>query len=285
MSDRTLAQALSDAINRLKAAGLDHPREEARRLFAHAAGMTVKDMILSPERRLSPAEASAFETLVIRRAAREPLGQILGRQGFWTLDLIVTSDTLAPRPDTETVVEAVLVERPARNVPYRILDLGTGTGCLILALLSEFPQATGIAVDASAAALAVARQNVEACGFAGRVDLRLGHWGDGLADGSVDILVSNPPYIPDADIATLEPEVSRWEPRSALAGGADGLECYRDLMPVAARLLAPAGLAAFEVGMGQDADVSRLAVAVGLRVIDVRLDLAGIGRVVVVGRR
>ncbi|HVY15447.1 MAG TPA: peptide chain release factor N(5)-glutamine methyltransferase [Rhodopila sp.] len=252
----------------------DDPRREARLLLAHALGVPATELIRDPNR---PVPPDPFRALLARRAAREPMALILGHQGFWTLDLCVSPATLIPRADSETVVGAVLKERQAP--PARILDLGTGTGCLLLALLSEYPDAIGIGIDRSPAAAALARRNAGLNGLSDRSYFVAGDWTDPL-DGRFDVVVSNPPYIPAGDIAGLMPEVAQHEPRSALDGGPDGCDAYRTILPRLGAILAPDGLAVLELGAGQAATVAALAAGLGL---DTRVhqDLAGIDRALV----
>ena len=279
-----MAQALAEAAARLQRAGIPGARGEARVLVAAATGLSREALIAEPERALSVAHRGRLADLVARRARREPMAYVLGRREFWSLDLGVGPGVLVPRPDTETVVEAVLEALPDRRAPLRLLDLGTGSGCLLLALLSELPRATGLGVDAAPEAVAVAAANAAALGLAGRAAFRLGDWGRGL-DGAYDVVVSNPPYIPGRDIATLEPEVRDFEPREALEGGEDGLDAYRRLAPDAARLLPAGGLAALEIGQGQAEAVGAIMSAQGLEPIGVRRDLAGIERCLILRRR
>jgi release factor glutamine methyltransferase len=277
----TIAAALDSAARRLAAAAIPEPRREARLLLGEAAALGIEALLAYPERSLAAAAAMRFETLVARRAAREPLAQILGRREFWSLSFEVTRDTLVPRPESETLVEAGLALVTDRDAPLRLLDLGTGTGCLLLALLSELPRARGLGIDLSAAALAVAERNAAALGLAGRAEFALGDWG--AASGrTFDLVVSNPPYVPEADIATLEPEVARHEPALALAGGPDGLACYRALARSLPGLLAPGGRAALEVGLGQMDAVAGIMAAAGLAEQGRRLDLAGIPRCLII---
>lgn len=277
----TVAQALAVATATLKAANIESARLDARALLADALAVEPMRLFSYPERLLSAEEAAAFAALIERRTRREPVSHILGRREFWSLDFRVSADTLDPRPDTETVVEAVLKRLPVRSAPLRLLDLGTGTGCILLALLHELPNATGVGVDASPGACAVAADNASRLGLAERSRVVCGDWGSSL-DGSFDVIVSNPPYIPTDDIAALAPEVSRHEPAAALAGGADGLDCYRALAPQIARLLAPGGLAAVEVGQSQTAQVLDILEAAGLASAGVEPDLSGIDRCVLV---
>ncbi len=273
----TCGEALAALTRRLAAAGAEAPRLDARLLLAEALRMEPMRVFSHPERLLAPDETERLERLAERRQAREPMSHILGRREFWSLSFAVTADTLDPRPDTETLVEAVLAALPTREHPWRLLDFGTGTGCIPLALLHELPQADAVAVDLSAAALRVAADNARALGLEARIRFHQGDWGRGL-EGAFDVITSNPPYIPDADIDGLEREVAVWEPRSALAGGPDGLDCYRALAPHVARLLAPGGLAALEVGRGQAGAVTEIFAGVGLARLRVAADLGGIDR-------
>ncbi|MFN3075561.1 MAG: N5-glutamine methyltransferase family protein [Alphaproteobacteria bacterium] len=209
---------LADAARRLALGGVASPRLDARILLAHVLGETPGAVGLYPERALTDEQIQAFERLLSRRRDREPVSRILGQRGFWTLDLALSPDTLDPRPDTETLIEAVLEACPDRSAPLTMLDLGTGTGCLLLALLSEFPRALGVGVDLSPGALLTARRNAVAAGVADRARWVGSCWAGALT-GSFDVIVSNPPYVPDAEIAGLEPEVARFDPRLALSGG------------------------------------------------------------------
>lgn len=276
-------EALRRMTERFRAAGIPSARLDARLLLAHALGVSATTIFSQPERPLTEADGQAVAAVAARRERREPVSHILGRREFWSLTFKVTADTLDPRPDTETVVEAVLDALPDHRAPLRLLDLGTGTGCILLSLLSELPNAHGVGVDASEAALEVARHNARALGMDQRVSLVLGHWGREI-DGLFNVIVSNPPYIPDQDIDALEAEVAAFEPRGALAGGSDGLDCYRALAPDVGRLLASGGVAALEVGQGQAEAVGLILQDAGLALRGVRPDLAGIGRCVVVSQ-
>lgn len=274
-----IAGLLLDATRRLKQAGIEGPRRDAVLLLSEASGLSPDRVRLQPETTLAPNVAVRFEALVQRRLGREPVSQILGRREFWGLDFHVTRDVLDPRPDSETLVAGVLAAIPDRGAPLRIVDFGTGSGCLLLSLLHELPHATGLGVDASPAALAIARGNAERLGLAGRADFRQGDWGAGI-DEPFDILISNPPYIESSVVPRLAPEVARHEPHLALDGGPDGLDAYRRLIPDLARLARPGSIAALEIGLGQDAAVSALLAGAGFAGIAVLPDLAGIGRVV-----
>jgi release factor glutamine methyltransferase len=275
----TIGDLLGAAAAQLAAVGIDGAMREARLLLQAAAGVPISAQIAFPERTPAADAAARFEQLLARRARREPMAQILGQREFWSLAFRVTADTLDPRPDSETLVRAVLDQVPDRSTALRLVDFGTGTGCLLLSLLRELPNAVGIGVDVSAAALAVAAGNANALALAQRASFHRGNWDDGL-DPAFDIVVSNPPYIPSGDIAALQPEVASFEPRLAVDGGPDGLEAYRGLGPATGRLLARGGLAAFEIGQGQADSVRRIMAAAGLRHIATARDLAAVERCV-----
>lgn len=276
----TLVSLWTDVRKRLEAAGIDTPVLDARLLLETGAGVSRLEIVTDPRRPVSDAQVSAVRALTMRRESREPVAHIVGRKHFWTLDLAVSPDVLIPRPETEFVVEAGLQSLLPHDAPARVLDLGAGSGAIILALLKERPNASGVAVDVSDKALAIVRENAETLGVADRLETRQGDWAAGI-DERFDLVVSNPPYIPSADIASLEPEVARFEPMLALDGGPDGLAAYRILAQALPRLLKPAGAFAFEVGLGQADAVDALVRAAGLSTTEPRRDLAGILRVVV----
>lgn len=275
----TAGELLRDATAKLKAAGIDRPRGDAVLLLAQAAGLTTDRVRLDADRIVPPPAEAAFAAMLARRLEREPVSHILGRREFWSLDFRVSCDVLDPRPDSETLVAAVLEQVTERQAPLRIVDFGTGSGCLLLALLHELPRATGLGIDRSPAALALATENAAALGLAARSRFQEGDWGAGLKAG-FDVLISNPPYIETAVIDGLAPEVARYEPRLALDGGPDGLAAYRRLIPDLARLASPGAIAALEIGLGQDVAVAGLLAETGFAGIAVRPDLAGVGRVV-----
>jgi release factor glutamine methyltransferase len=277
IATRDIASALERAARQLDAAGVPGSTLDARLLLCHATGLTLERIVGYSERPLSRDECERFESLLLRRIAREPLSQIVGWREFWSLPFKVTSDTLTPRPETETLVEAALAHLPKCSAVRRILDLGTGTACLLLALLSELPGSEGVGVERSERAARIARENVCRLGMSSRVLLVVGDWDTCIA-GRFDLVVSNPPYIRDDSIAGLEPEVARHEPRMALAGGPDGLACYRALAPVLARRVAPGGFAILEVGAGQANDVEAIFAGAGVVPVARRSDLAGIER-------
>jgi release factor glutamine methyltransferase len=279
----TLVQAWTAARKRLDAAGVDGPVIDARLLVEAAAGASRADIIAEPQRVLTEAQAATFEDYVSRREHREPLSHILGRRGFWKIMLRVTPDVLDPRPDTETLVELALREAPEGR-PFSVLDLGVGSGAILLAILAERPAARGLGVDVSEAALAVARDNAASLGLGRQVALLRGDWTAGLAEASFDLVVANPPYIRSAEIAELQPEVRDHEPRLALDGGPDGLDAYRILAPEILRVLKPGGRFLVEIGYDQSIEVEALFAAAGGVSITTAKDLANRDRVVA-GRR
>jgi release factor glutamine methyltransferase len=271
---------LAQIAARLAAAAIENARSEAWLLLAAATGRARVELIAGAPETLTAEHQARLEELVRRRRAREPLAYILGEKEFWSLPFEVSRAVLIPRPETETVVEAVLAQVAERDRPLRLLDLGVGSGCLLLALLSELPQAIGIGVDDSCAALALARRNAERLGLAGRADFRQGHWGAGIRE-RFDVIVSNPPYVAERDWDGLQPEIREFEPKAALVAGPDGLAAYRTLAPACARLLARGGVCALEIGFAQGDAVAPLVAAQGLLVTERRRDLAGIERCLV----
>ena len=275
----TLVSAWTAAKRRLTDAGIDSPVIDARLLVEAASGATRTDIIADPHRRLTTGQAEAFERLLARRAAREPVSQILGVKGFWKIMLRVTADVLTPRPETETILDVVLEAFPAA-MPFRVLDLGVGSGAILLAILAERPAATGLGVDVSEEALAVARENAANLGLAGRAALLRGDWTAGLESAGFDLVVSNPPYIASGEIAGLSPEVRDHEPRLALDGGPDGLDAYRRLSLDIPRVLRPGGVFAVEIGFDQGAAVAALFQVADLEGVKVVRDLGDRDRVV-----
>lgn len=261
------AQALRDAARHLASAS-DSARLDAELLLAHALGVGREELILKLRDLAVPP---AFDALVARRLAGEPVAHITGTRDFWTLTLAVTPDVLIPRPDSETLIEAAVYHFRGRTSPATILDLGTGSGALLLAALDQWPDATGVGVDLSQAALDVARGNARRTGLEARATFRHGDWADGL-DARFDLILANPPYI--ATSAQLPPDVLHHEPHAALFAGPDGLDDYRRLAPQVARLLAPGGFAAVEIGFDQGESAAALFREAGLT-ISLRKDLAG----------
>ncbi len=261
-------------------AGIEEPEVDARALLSHALQLERAQLISHSERILDTQEAATISAFAIRRLKREPVSRIIGRREFWNVMLQLSPDVLDPRPDTETVVEAALdyiVRGGLRMERLRILDIGTGSGALLLALLSELSNALGTGTDISTAALAVARGNAERHGFASRCTFVACDIAAGV-QGPFDLIVSNPPYVAHGDIATLAPEVRDYDPVVALDGGSDGLDGYRAIAADAGRLLAPGGRLIVELGAAQEGAVRALFTKAGLTVGKARDDLSGIAR-------
>ena len=266
---------------RFAAADLPDAGRDARVLLCAAAGIRREDLLRDPGIVLSAAASDRLEGMAGRRLAREPVSRILGRRAFWTLDLDVTAAVLDPRADSETVIAAALQQTERRGAPpATVLDLGTGSGALLAALLTVWPQAWGVGVDISPAAAMVARDNLRAVGTAARGVIFVGDWADAIG-ARFDLIVSNPPYIETDAIAGLDPEVRAYDPRLALDGGTDGLACYRALRATACRLLAPGGALIVEIGMDQGPAVEALFQSAGLRRVATHHDVAGHARALV----
>jgi release factor glutamine methyltransferase len=278
----TIAAIRRTIARRFREAGLDTPDLDARLITGHELGLDHAGLMRESERPLGPHALAGIDALAARRLAGEPVARILGVKEFWGLPFAVTPAVLVPRPETETVVETALARLDAagaREQPMRIADLGTGSGAILLALLHELPQAFGIGTDCSVAAIRTARENAQRLGLARRTAFVACDFGAALV-GGFDLVVTNPPYIATAEIATLAREVRDFDPLAALDGGADGFAAYRSIVADAGRLLAPGALLAMEVGAGQADAVSALAGAAGLTAIVANPDLAGIPRVV-----
>lgn len=249
---------LGDVTVLLKQAGVESARLDARVMWKHVTGMSDADIIVNPDTVLSPEQQSALSVMIQKRIDGVPVAKIIGIKEFYGRNFTVTTDVLDPRPDSETLIEAVLSyvdDATERN--WRILDLGTGSGCLILTLLCELPNATGVAVDISEPALAVARDNAARLNVQGRVGFTQSDWLDNV-DGLYDIIVSNPPYIETDTIAHLDKDVRLYDPLSALDGGADGLDPYKILFPQIRHYLNLGGIVAVECGFNQAGHIRRL---------------------------
>lgn len=266
-----LADLLAAATARLKAAGADTPTLDARLLLQAAAGLSREELILGPDRQLSPAELGRFADFVARRERHEPVSRILGDREFYGRSFMVTPATLDPRPDTETLIDAAL---PLMPPGARILDLGTGTGAIAVTLLAERPDASGVATDLSPEALDVAARNAARTGVADRLRFLQGAWFSPV-HGVFDLIVSNPPYIPAGDIAGLDADVRDFDPVLALAGGADGLDAYRAIASGAAAHLVAGGHVLVEIGAGQAEDVTAVFAENGFRLASRHDDLGG----------
>lgn len=274
---------LAEAVILLTEAGIDNPRLDARILVGAVTGLEPTEVGLARGQGVVDAQRRGLARLLARRMTHEPVSRILGRREFWSLDFFLSPATLDPRPDSETLVEAVLRDLDQRGIAHstslRLLDLGTGTGCLPLALLSELPTASAVGVDRAEDAARTARHNADALGLADRFQVLVGDWSDALG-GRFDWVLSNPPYIPTTDLADLAPEVG-FDPLLALDGGADGLTAYRRIIAELPRLLMPNGAVALEVGWDQAMAVTGLLQAAGLRVAPPIRDLGGRDRVLI----
>ena len=247
-----------------------------------ASGASRLEILTDPHRPLTPDQQTTLTGYLERRLRREPVSRILGRKGFWKIMLNVTPDVLSPRPDTETILDvAMLAFEPAQA--FNVIDLGTGSGAILLAVLSERPGARGVGTDISSEALAVARENAANLDLDGRATFLRTEWAAGFGDTSFDLVVSNPPYIPSGDIPGLDPEVRDHDPLLALDGGPDGLQAYRDLAPEIARILKPGGIFAVEIGWDQGPQVKALFEAAGLADVKMVRDLGDRHRVVTNG--
>ena len=273
---KTVAQAIAALTARFAAVDSNSARLDARVLTAHALGRDPDQLFGRAEIPLPPGAEAALEGFAARRLAFEPVSRIIGRREFWSMDFALTRDTLDPRADTETLVAAVLAVRDAYTAP-RLLDLGAGTGCILLAILKDWPTATGIGVDLNPGAVTVAADNAQRLGLAARAAFRVGNWCAGLGE-KFDLIVSNPPYVADNDLESLAPAVTRFDPRLALSGGADGLAAYSALLPEARRHLQENGRIFLEIGAGQAEAVSGLLALSGFRATGEHRDLAGFVR-------
>jgi release factor glutamine methyltransferase len=273
------SDALTSVIQTFALAGIEAPEREARLSLCAASGLSQVALITAPGEALGSA-AGRIQEFVVRRAAGEPLSRIIGKREFWGLSFAITPHVLDPRPETETIVEAALsILNDRREDQLRILDLGVGSGALLCALLTEFGVARGIGVDISDDAADVAQGNLQACGLSLRAEIRVGDWTRGLED-QFDLIVSNPPYIPTADLAGLPREVRDFDPWVALDGGIDGLAAYRRILKDSRRVLAPGGWLLVELGGGQAAKVTAIANQCGFTDVRTYQDLAGADRVV-----
>ncbi len=273
---QTNASQLQHARTQLAPIAGDLAALEARLLAQAAWGVSAETLVRNAD---DVRDDDVLQMLVNRRLQHEPVAQIMGYKDFWRDRFAVSPDVLTPRADSEVMMETLLRHRADKNAALRVLDLGTGSGCLLLSALREYGNATGLGVDQSAAALAIAAKNAAALGMQQRCELLQGNWCSNISE-TFDVVLANPPYIPTADIAVLDADVRNHEPHAALDGGVDGLDCYRSILQQIVPHLKPAALLIFEVGQGQDKDLIRLGTAQGLRHVETAADLAGILRVV-----
>ncbi|WP_085907052.1 peptide chain release factor N(5)-glutamine methyltransferase [Kiloniella majae] len=274
---KTIADCLLSGNEKLTAAGIDDPRLDVRLLLAEAISKETSYLFGYPEKVLSNEEIDRFQVMINKRLKREPVSKIIGRKEFWSLNFKVSRDTLDPRPDSETLIEAVLEGVSDTTQPIKILDLGTGTGCLLLALLSEFDAAQGLGIDISDKALAVAKGNATSLGLSSRVSFQAGNWCEGLESGW-DIIISNPPYIGLDEKKALAPEVLNYDPDLALFAENNGMRDYQMLIPQAAVILNEGGMLVIEAGQGQADGINALMADAGLVISTPKKDLGGIHR-------
>ena len=282
----TLNEAFVKAAHILRRAGIETPELDARLLLCHVGGLSHETYIANAQEALQPEAAARLEQAIARRLRREPISRITGTREFYGRDFLLGPETLDPRSDTETLVEAALESARAgggRKRKLSLLDLGTGTGCILITLLAELPHAHGLGTDVSESALALAATNAERLGVADRASFLAADWLDSLC-GRFEFVLSNPPYIATADIAELAADVSAYDPRRALDGGPDGLEAYRRVAARIRNVLAEDGKLLVEIGARQSDEVAEIFATAGLEIAESRHDLAGRPRVVVVSK-
>jgi release factor glutamine methyltransferase len=283
----TLNQAFIAGAGVLRQAGMATPELDARLLLCHAAGLSHEAYIGNGRQALRPEAAAELDAAIARRLMREPVSRIVGMREFYGRVFLVDRHTLDPRPDTETLIEAALahVDRAGlRHAPLKLLDLGAGTGCILITLLSELPRAEGVGIDRSPEALALAAVNAERLGVAARARFFTSDWLDAV-EGRFDLIVANPPYLAESELGTLAEEVLLYDPILALCGGKDGLDAYRRIAAGADRVLADKGRLLLEIGPSQADPATEILQEAGLALDAIKHDLAGRPRVVIWGRR
>jgi release factor glutamine methyltransferase len=276
----TVQESLRSGVMTLQKAHIESASLDARILLEHVMGCTREKLMVDMKHPLPSQTYAKYQTLIAARAKRHPVSHLIGAREFWGQSFKVTPDTLDPRPDSETLIEAVIARFPDKNAKLTVVDLGTGTGCLLLTLLKEYPHMMGVGVEKSEAALSVAKENAMALGLGSRARFVCSRWFEQV-EGQFDIVVSNPPYIATKDMVALAPEVALYEPKLALDGGIDGLDCYRELLPAMREYMKAKAVAFFEIGMGQQRDIEAIADKASLKVEAVASDLGGIPRCVI----
>ena len=277
----TVGDAFKFVAKKLFHAGIDLANLEARLLVSKTVKTSPEQIFLFPEKEISASELKELKNSLIRRCAHEPIAYLMGEQEFWSLRFFVSSGVLIPRPESEIIVEAILNCVPEKDISYRILDLGTGSGCLLIALLSEYSSALGLGIDISKCSIEIAEKNSKINGFRKRTKFQLGDWtmDRDKFGGPFEIIVSNPPYVPSSQISALDPGIFNYEPIQSLDGGVDGLSRYREILEVGLALLSESGIIALEIGIGQADKVIDIASSLGYNLVEVRKDLASIPRV------
>jgi release factor glutamine methyltransferase len=268
----SFAHLLAFGREHLRRAAIETPALDARILLSFATDLPLEALLLRAEEAPSQPIIDSYMGLLDRRAANEPIAYILGKKEFWGLHFSVTTDTLIPRPDTESLIEATLSLFPNKNAPLRILDLGTGSGCILLSLLHEYPNASGVGIDQSSGAISIAKSNSMHLGLAKQCSFLLQSWNKGLK-GSYDLIITNPPYITEASYGGLAPELRHFEPYKALVAGTDGLDCYREIIPRIGALLKPNGFFVLECGIGQHEELTNIIKDSQLQLLSLIYDL------------
>lgn len=278
----TVGEAFKYMARELFHAGIDLANLEARLLVSKVVKISPETIILFPEKTISTLELKELQNKLVRRCAHEPMAYLMEEREFWSLNFFVCPEVLIPRPESETIIEAVINCIPRRDVLCRILDFGTGSGCLLLALLSEYRRALGLGIDISRHSIAIAKKNSEMNGFRNRANFHFGDWAvkSKTFKGPFEIIVSNPPYIPSSQVSKLDPGIFNYEPLGSLDGGADGLVPYRKILATGLALLAKNGIIVLEVGVDQADKVVDIAIRLGYKLVEIRNDLASIPRVV-----
>ncbi len=274
----TIGDAVRSIAHHLKEAGIDEAVSEARLIIGYALGLARSEIINRKDEKLSDTQLTRCRSFTKRRSDREPMAYLIGEKEFWSLPFKVSPETLIPRPDSETLVSAVLEHARKAKTPKRLLDIGTGSGCLLAALLSEWPEATGIGIDNNEGAVSVARQNLDTLSLAERGDIVAAAWQTYRPGEKFDLIIANPPYIPTADIQILDPDVRDYEPLSALDGGPDGLEMHREIADEAGAVLKTGGWIAVEFGIGQLSYIQQIYGSAGFDSIRIHKDLNGTDR-------
>ncbi len=268
----------------LKQGGIENPRSQARLIIANVLGCSLEHLVLYPDKLIDLSQQYRVHELVKRCLNHEPLSRIFGYREFWSLPFFLNEETLDPRPDSEILIEAVLQYYPDKNASLNILDLGTGTGCLLLSLLSEYKNAKGMGTDIQPKAVEAAQKNASGLELESRATFINTSWAEG-ASGFFDIIISNPPYITDPEYKKLDPNVRNYDPRISLVGGEDGLQCYQELSKIVPSLLNPQGILVLEIGKGQKQEVQDIFKKESLELISTHQDLAGIDRALVLRKK